>query len=112
VLTEREEANAIAIAGDQPFSGWTRTFTDPRLCAAIIDRLTVAGNIIETGTQSYRLAHARRERAASAGTGRLTVRESQHWRPLGRRVTRMSTRVPCRYWSRPMTKAMPRNSTN
>ncbi|MDD7942826.1 IS21-like element helper ATPase IstB [Actinomycetospora lutea] len=59
VLTEREETNAIAIASNQPFSGWTRTFTDPRLCAAIIDRLTFAGNILETGTTSYRLAHAR-----------------------------------------------------
>jgi hypothetical protein len=28
------------------------TFTDPRLCAAIIDRLTFGGNIIETGTDS------------------------------------------------------------
>ncbi|WP_211351941.1 hypothetical protein [Haloactinospora alba] len=28
-------------------------------CAAIIDRLTFAGNILETGTTSYRLAHAR-----------------------------------------------------
>jgi DNA replication protein DnaC len=59
VLTEREETNAIAIASNQPFSGWTRTFTDPRLCAAIIDRLTFAGNILETGSTSYRLAHAR-----------------------------------------------------
>ena len=38
----------------------TRTFTDPRLCAAIVDRLTFGGSIIETGTDSYRLAHTRR----------------------------------------------------
>jgi hypothetical protein len=63
-LTEREETNLIAIASNQPFSGWTRTFTDPRLCAAIIDRLTFAGNIRETGTHSYRLAHARSTRAS------------------------------------------------
>jgi hypothetical protein len=31
--------------------------TDPRLCAAIVDRLTFNGAIIETGTESYRLAH-------------------------------------------------------
>ncbi|WP_306856065.1 ATP-binding protein [Amycolatopsis roodepoortensis] len=49
----------MAIASNQPFSGWTRTFTDPRLCAAIIDRLTFAGNILETDTTSYRLACAR-----------------------------------------------------
>jgi hypothetical protein len=32
----------------------------PRLCAAIVDRLTFGGSIIETGTDSYRLAHTRR----------------------------------------------------
>ena len=46
------------------FGGWTKTFTDPRLCAAIVDRLTFGGNIIETGTDSYRLARSR----AAAGT--------------------------------------------
>src|SRR3954462_13734090 len=58
VLTEREERSAGAIASNEPFSGWTKTFTDPRLCAAIVDRLTFAGQIIETGTTSYRLRHA------------------------------------------------------
>ena len=56
VLTEREEKASVAIASNESFSGWTKTFTDPRLCAAIVDRLTFGGNIIETGTQSYRLA--------------------------------------------------------
>ncbi len=64
VLTEREEQNAVAIASNDSFSGWTNTFTDPRLCAAIVDRLTFGGNIIETGSSSYRLAHARARRAA------------------------------------------------
>ena len=31
----------------------------PRLCAAIVDRLTYGGTIIETGTDSYRLAQTR-----------------------------------------------------
>lgn len=57
VLTEREEKNSVAIASNESFSGWTRTFTDPRLCSAIVDRLTFNGTIIETGTDSYRLAH-------------------------------------------------------
>ena len=56
VLTEREEKNCVAIASNESFSGWTKTFTDPRLCAAIVDRLTFGGHIIETGSQSYRLA--------------------------------------------------------
>ncbi|MEV6400223.1 IS21-like element helper ATPase IstB [Streptomyces sp. NPDC051907] len=59
VLTEREEKNSVAIASNESFSGWTKTFTDPRLCAAIVDRLTFGGNIIETGTDSYRLATTR-----------------------------------------------------
>jgi DNA replication protein DnaC len=62
VLTEREETASVAIASNESFSGWTKTFTDPRLCAAIVDRLTLAGNILETGTDSYRLAHARAQR--------------------------------------------------
>lgn len=65
VLIEREETASIAIASNQAFSGWTGTFTDPRLCAAIIDRLTFAGLIIETGTDSYRLAHATAQRAGA-----------------------------------------------
>jgi DNA replication protein DnaC len=35
VLTEREERSAIAIASNEPFSAWTKTFTDPRLSAVI-----------------------------------------------------------------------------
>jgi DNA replication protein DnaC len=65
VLTEREETNSVAIASNESFSGWTKTFTDPRLCAAIVDRVTFGANIIETGSDSYRLAHARAQRAAT-----------------------------------------------
>jgi DNA replication protein DnaC len=68
VLTEREERAAIAIASNEPFSSWTKTFTDPRLCAAIVDRLTFAGQIIETGSTSYRLAQARKSRPAGGAT--------------------------------------------
>jgi hypothetical protein len=53
-LTEREEKNSVAIASNDSCSCWTKTFTDPRLCAAIVDRLTFGCNIIETGTDSRR----------------------------------------------------------
>jgi DNA replication protein DnaC len=56
ILTEREERASIAIASNAPFSEWTKTFTDKRLAAAVIDRITYKAHIIETGTQSYRLA--------------------------------------------------------
>lgn len=35
VLTEREEKNLGAITSNESFSGWAKTFTDPRLCATI-----------------------------------------------------------------------------
>jgi DNA replication protein DnaC len=59
VLTEREEKASAAIASNESVGGWTKTFTDPRLCATIVYRLTFGANIIETGIDSYRLAHSR-----------------------------------------------------
>jgi DNA replication protein DnaC len=66
VFTEREERASIAIASNAAFSEWTATFTDPRLCAAIVDRLTFDAHIIRTGTDSYRLRSARARQAAHA----------------------------------------------
>lgn len=57
--------NSVAIASNESFGGWTKTFTDPRLCAAIVDRLN--GTIVETGTDSYRLASARAQAERAAG---------------------------------------------
>ncbi|GAA3520008.1 hypothetical protein FHR32_005584 [Streptosporangium album] len=58
---ERSQAQAEIPQDEQVRApdGWTKTFTDPRLCAAIVDRLTFGGTIIETGTDSYRLAHTK-----------------------------------------------------
>lgn len=59
VLTEREERASVAAASNHPFSEWGQTFTDPRLAAAVVDRMTFHAHIIETGTDSYRLRAAR-----------------------------------------------------
>lgn len=59
VFTEREERRAIAIASNAPFGEWNQTILDPRLCAAIVDRVTFNAHIVETGTESYRLASTR-----------------------------------------------------
>jgi DNA replication protein DnaC len=59
VITEREEKASIAVASNAPFSEWGRTFSDPRLSAAVVDRLTFKAHILETGTQSYRLRSSR-----------------------------------------------------
>jgi DNA replication protein DnaC len=59
VITEREEKASIACASNAPFSEWGATFTDPRLAAAVVDRLTFRAHIIQTGTESYRLRATR-----------------------------------------------------
>ena len=56
IITEREERASIAIGTNLPFSEWGTVFPDPRLVAAIVDRVTFNAHILETGTQSYRLA--------------------------------------------------------
>ena len=55
ILTEREERASVAVASNAPFSEWGQTFADPRLAAAVVDRLTFRAHIIETGSDSYRL---------------------------------------------------------
>ena len=55
VITEREERASVAIATNLPFSEWGTVFPDPRLVAAIVDRVTFNAHILETGNQSYRL---------------------------------------------------------
>ena len=59
IITAREEKASIACASNAPFSEWGRTFTDPRLAAAVVDRLTFRAHIIATGTDSYRLRTTR-----------------------------------------------------
>jgi DNA replication protein DnaC len=67
IITERDEKASIGLASNLPFSEWGSVFPDPRLVAAIVDRVTFNAHILETGTQSYRLAtsktSARRNRA-------------------------------------------------
>jgi DNA replication protein DnaC len=55
ILTEREEKASVAVASNLPFSEWGQIIPDPRLVAAIVDRVTFNATIIETGTDSYRL---------------------------------------------------------
>jgi len=55
VLGERNERRPIVVTTNLPFSEWTAMFPDPRLCRAIVDRLTHRAHIIETGTRSARL---------------------------------------------------------
>jgi DNA replication protein DnaC len=66
VITEREERASIAVASNAAFSEWGQTFTDPRLAAAVVDRLTFNALIIQTGTDSYRLRTTRRAKKGTS----------------------------------------------
>jgi len=65
IITEREERASIVTASNLPFSEWGQIVTDPRLVAAIVDRLTFNAHIIETGTNSYRLLTTKTGRGRS-----------------------------------------------
>jgi len=65
VLTEREERASVAVASNAPFSEWGQTFTDARLAAAVVDRLTFRAHIIETGSESYRLRVSRTKKGGA-----------------------------------------------
>ena len=65
ILTEREEKRSIAVASNLPFSEWGKVISDPRLVAAMVDRLTFNGHIIETGSDSYRLRTTKARRTTA-----------------------------------------------
>lgn len=54
VLDQRAEVSPIVVTTNLPFSEWTSVFPEPRLCKAIVDRLTFNAHIVETGTESWR----------------------------------------------------------
>ena len=68
VLTAREERASIAVASNASFSEWGSFFTDARLAAAVVDRLTFRAHIIETGSESYRLRLTKLRQARGSAT--------------------------------------------
>ena len=60
VLTEHTGAGSRSPSPpNAPFSAWARPPADPRLAAAIVDRLTFHALIVETGSESSRLRATR-----------------------------------------------------
>lgn len=54
VIADRAEKAAVVLTTNLPFSEWTQVIPNPRLCKALLDRITDRAHIIETGTESYR----------------------------------------------------------
>ena len=66
VIADRAERAAVIVTTNLPFSEWGQVFPNPRLCQALVDRLTDRAHIIETGTESFRF------RRTLAGTRGIT----------------------------------------
>ncbi|MGH9603798.1 MAG: IS21-like element helper ATPase IstB [Terriglobales bacterium] len=54
VIADRVERAALIVTTNLPFSEWTTVFPNPRLCKALLDRVTDRAHIIDTGTDSFR----------------------------------------------------------
>ena len=54
VIADRAERSTVLLTTNLPFSEWTQVIPNPRLCKALLDRLTDRAHIIETGSESYR----------------------------------------------------------
>src|ERR1017187_11040129 len=48
-----DERAAIIVTTNLPFSEWTTVFPNPRLCKALLDRITDRAHIIGTGKESF-----------------------------------------------------------
>lgn len=62
VVGERHERLPIVVTTNLPFSEWTAMIPDPRLCRALVDRLTHRSHIIDTGKDSIRLSESKARR--------------------------------------------------
>jgi DNA replication protein DnaC len=89
IITEREERASIAIATNLPFSEWGSVFPDPRLVAAIVDRVTFNAHILKPAPSPTGCAPAAAEaadlddRLATRAAGRTSGTNSAH-RPVVR----------------------------
>lgn len=59
VISERAEKVALIVTTNLSFSEWTQVFPNPRLCKAVLDRVTDRAHIIDTGDESYRFRRSR-----------------------------------------------------
>jgi DNA replication protein DnaC len=65
VIADRAEKAAVIVTTNLPFSEWSQVIPNPRLCKALIDRLTDQAHIITTGADSFRFRRTTAQRRAS-----------------------------------------------
>src|SRR5689334_6338492 len=65
VIADRAEKAAVIVTTNLPFSEWSQVIPNPRLCKALIDRLTDQAHIITRGADSYRFRRTSAQRKAA-----------------------------------------------
>jgi DNA replication protein DnaC len=73
VIAERAEKAAVIVTTNLPFSEWTQVVPNPRLCKALLDRITDRAYIIETGTESYRFRRTIEKRKGQTPESNMTT---------------------------------------
>ena len=73
VIAERAEKAAVIVTTNLPFSEWTQVVPNPRLCKALLDRITDRAHIIETGTESYRFRRTLEKRKGQSAEANSTT---------------------------------------
>ena len=73
VIADRAEKAAVIVTTNLPFSEWPQVFPSPRLCKAMLDRLTDRAHILETGTESFRFRRTIASRQKNAGRARVAA---------------------------------------
>lgn len=67
VISTAYERTSVVVTTNLPFEQWPEVLLSERLTGAALDRLTHRCQILETGSESYRLRDARRRRRPPSG---------------------------------------------
>jgi DNA replication protein DnaC len=77
LIARRYEYRSIAIAANQPFSGWDQIFPDKAMTIAAIDRLVHHATILEMNAESFRQRTAVSNHRAQAERPATTINDNQ-----------------------------------
>jgi len=77
LIARRYEYRSIAIAANQPFSGWDQIFPDKAMTIAAIDRLVHHAAILEMNAESFRQRAAASNKEALSKTPATTITDNQ-----------------------------------
>ena len=76
VISTAYERTSVIVTTNLPFEKWPEVLLSERLTGAALDRLTHRCQILETGSESYRLRDARRRRRSAVGEPATAAEET------------------------------------